>query len=48
MNIKLGSSIKVLEIEPFDQSMMIEINGTSHRVSNLIAQNLYIKTNELC
>lgn len=41
--IKLGLKIKVIEIEPFDGSLTIEINGRKLSISNKIASNLYIQ-----
>lgn len=43
-NISLGKKIKVLEKEDFDKSMLIDNQGTNLRISNLISENLYIKT----
>jgi len=43
-NIALGDEIKIIEKEPFDQSVLIKINEQELRVSNLISGNLYIKT----
>lgn len=44
-SISLGKSMKVLDKEEFDQSMLILLNEKELRISNLIAGNLYIKTN---
>jgi DtxR family transcriptional regulator, Mn-dependent transcriptional regulator len=41
--IALGSSIKILEIEPFDETLLVEINGKKLTISNKIATNLYIR-----
>lgn len=41
--IALGQHIKVVEIEPFDGSLIIEIDGRSLSISNKIASNLYIQ-----
>jgi len=43
-NIALGSEIKIIEKEPFDQSVLIKMNEQELRVSNLISGNIYIKT----
>jgi len=43
-NIALGSEIKIIEKEPFDQSVLIKIIDEELRVSNLISGNIYIKT----
>ena len=43
-NIKLGSCITVLDKEPFDQSMTIEIDGQIHFISRIISNNLYVQT----
>ncbi len=40
--IALGNRIKVLEIEEFDGSLNIEIEGRKMQISNVIACNLYI------
>lgn len=42
-NIALGSNLKVLQIEPFDNSITINIDTKEIVISNLIANNLYIK-----
>ena len=42
-NIALGTSIKVLSKEPFDESMVIEVNGIKLAISKLISNNLYVK-----
>lgn len=42
-NIALGREIKIIEKEPFDQSVLIKINEQELRVSNLISGNIYIK-----
>lgn len=44
-NIKIGDSIKVLNIEPFDKSIKIEINNTELVLSEQVAENLYLKSN---
>jgi DtxR family Mn-dependent transcriptional regulator len=44
--IALGNQIKVLEIEEFDGSLNIEIDGRRMQISHVIASNLYIKTND--
>ena len=41
--IALGKSIKVKDIEDFDNSMLIDIEGEELRVSQVISGNLYIK-----
>ena len=41
--IALGQRIAVVEKESFDQSLLIEIDGQSLRLSHQIATNLYIK-----
>jgi DtxR family transcriptional regulator, Mn-dependent transcriptional regulator len=41
--IALGSSIKILEKEPFDETLLLEINGKKLTISNKIATNLYIR-----
>ena len=41
--IALGQRISVVEKESFDQSLLIEIDGQSLRLSHQIATNLYIK-----
>lgn len=42
--IALGNQITVLEIEEFDGSLNIDIDGRKMQISHLIASNLYIKT----
>ena len=43
--IALGSEIKVISKEPFDESMNIELKGKRITISKLISNNLYVKTN---
>lgn len=43
-NIALGNEIQVLEKEDFDDSLRIEIEGRQLHISNQIATNLYVKT----
>ncbi|TYP98960.1 DtxR family iron (metal) dependent repressor [Tenacibaculum adriaticum] len=42
-NIAIGDKIKVLEIEPFDNSFKIDNNSTELIISESVAKNLYIK-----
>ena len=42
-NISLGTKIKVLEKEPFDGTLKIEINNSVLVFSDKIANNLYVK-----
>jgi len=44
-NIKIGDSIKVLNIEPFDKSIKVEVNNTEMVLSDQVAENLYLKSN---
>jgi len=41
--VALGKQIKVIEKEPFDGSLVIEMDGKTLSVSNKIASNLYIQ-----
>ncbi len=41
--IELGQHIKVIEKEPFDNSLVIEVQGKIMTISNKIASNLYIQ-----
>ena len=41
--IGLGVEITIIDIEPFDGSLTIEINNKPLSISNKIASNLYIK-----
>ncbi|WP_435253777.1 metal-dependent transcriptional regulator [Tenacibaculum sp. A30] len=41
--VALGKQIKVVEKEPFDGSLVIEMEGKTLSVSNKIASNLYIQ-----
>jgi DtxR family Mn-dependent transcriptional regulator len=43
-NIKIGDIIKVLNIEPYDKSIKIEINSQELIVSDSVAENLYLKS----
>lgn len=44
-HIALGREIKILEKEPYDHSMHVQIGGHTLRISNQIASNLYVKPN---
>lgn len=44
-NIKIGDSIRVLNIEPFDKSIKVEVNDMEMVLSDQVAKNLYLKTN---
>ena len=41
--IALGSQIKVIDKEPFDNSITIEINGVIILISSKIANNLFVR-----
>lgn len=43
LNIQLGSIIKVISKEPFDNSMLVETLTGSISISNQISKNLFIK-----
>lgn len=43
-SIALGKEIEVVDKEPFDKSMLIKIDGDTISISNLISENLYVKT----
>ena len=42
-NIALGSEIKVLSREDFDDSMVIQINNATISISQAVANNLFVK-----
>ena len=44
-HIALGREIQILEKEPYDQSMHVQIGGHTLRISHQIASNLYVKPN---
>ncbi|MEW2920861.1 MULTISPECIES: metal-dependent transcriptional regulator [Flavobacteriaceae] len=44
--IALGKTIKILDIEDFDQSLHIEMEGNELRISHQIASNLFVKRND--
>ncbi len=44
LNISLGTSIKVLEKETFDNSLNVEIDHKTTHISALTAANIYIRT----
>lgn len=46
-NISLGSTIKVISCEEFDKSLTIILNAKTISISNKIAENLFIKANNL-
>jgi DtxR family Mn-dependent transcriptional regulator len=41
--LRLGNKIKVIDIEPFDETVVIEFNTTILSISKKIANNLYLK-----
>ncbi|MDE3740463.1 metal-dependent transcriptional regulator [Maribacter polysaccharolyticus] len=43
INITIGDTIKVLDIEPFDDSVTIDNNAQQITISGNVAKNLYIK-----
>ncbi|MFI2741863.1 metal-dependent transcriptional regulator [Zhouia sp. PK063] len=43
LQLALGHEVEVLGIEPFDQSMEIQLKGEKITVSSLTASNIYIK-----
>ena len=43
-NIRIGDSIKVIQIEPYDRSIRIEINKKELMISEHVAENLYLKS----
>ncbi|HUH46014.1 MAG TPA: metal-dependent transcriptional regulator [Arenibacter sp.] len=45
-NIALGNRLQVMEIEEFDGSLLIDIDGVTMQISHQIASNLYIKIEE--
>jgi DtxR family Mn-dependent transcriptional regulator len=45
-NISLGTKMKVLEKEPFDGTLKIEINNSVLVISDKIANNLYVKSKQ--
>ena len=42
-NIALGTTITIVEKEPFDETLKIEINSKIITISNKIASNLYVQ-----
>ncbi|SNR55191.1 metal-dependent transcriptional regulator [Lutibacter flavus] len=42
-NIKLGSTLKVISKEEFDNSMVIENNKNNYSISHQISKNLFVK-----
>lgn len=45
-HMSLGTEIEVLDIEVFDQSYLVRINGVEVTISKKIASNLFVKTIE--
>ncbi len=43
--IAIGNSIKVIQIEPFDNSVLVLINGVELLITNEVAENLLVKEN---
>lgn len=44
INIKLGSQLKIIAIEEFDNSMVIENNNIKNSISHQISKNLFVTT----
>jgi DtxR family Mn-dependent transcriptional regulator len=44
-NIAIGNTVKVLHIEPFDNSVLVQINGVELLITNEVAENLLVKEN---
>ena len=42
-NIGIGANINISAVEPFDNSLVITLNGKSMVVSQLVAQNIYVQ-----
>ncbi len=42
-NISINTKIKIINIEPFDKTMIIKANKLTFSISNTIAQNLIVK-----
>jgi len=45
--IAIGNMIKVLHIEPFDNSVLVEINDIELLITNEVAENLLVKENHI-
>jgi DtxR family Mn-dependent transcriptional regulator len=43
LQIQLGSILKVISKEPFDNSMLVETATASISISNQISKNLFVK-----
>ena len=43
--IALGSQIKVISKEAYDESMTVKINDIQKTISKEVAQNLFVQTN---
>lgn len=44
--IAIGNSIKIIQIEPFDNSVLVLINGSELLITSEVAENLLVKENE--
>jgi DtxR family Mn-dependent transcriptional regulator len=45
--IAIGNTIKVINIEPFDNSVMVQINDVELLITNEVAENLLVKDNNV-
>lgn len=45
-DIAIGSKITVLSMEPFDNSLEIQVDNSSHFISKSISENLYLQTTD--
>ncbi len=46
IEISIGKEIKVLDIQPFDNSLEIQLDGKIFNISSIIAENIYVKKNK--
>ncbi|MHB1147687.1 MAG: FeoA family protein, partial [Lutibacter sp.] len=43
LQIQLGSTLKVISKEPFDNSMLVKTETASISISNQISKNIFVK-----
>ncbi|EGD34472.1 metal-dependent transcriptional regulator [Capnocytophaga sp. oral taxon 338] len=46
IEISIGKEINVLDIQPFDNSLEIQLDGKIFNISSIIAENIYVKKNK--
>ena len=46
MEISIGKEISVIDIQPFDNSIEIQLDNKTIYISSIVAGNIYVKKNK--